>query len=369
MPARSEPRPPRRTLVLLAAFLAGALGGLLMNWRVLAGAFGLLPQADLPLVREVRREVLVEESARTAAVQQNLASTLAVFAREDLAGNAARAGAQVAGTAVLLTDDGVFLVRPAGKIVPAALAALTRDGHVVALTVLGADPWSSTLLARGDLKNVPALEVKPVGLAAERPRLGQELVSLTPDQGGHAFLRVAQALCTATETRDTLAPIGSGGAPFQQLTEPWIVSPETGGAIFDLSGGFVGFALPDDSTSVSAASYGALLAAFQRTGAVARPTFGIQARSQQLSSGGLFARDLTGAEVSEVETDGPFVRAGGQRGDVILAVNGRPLTTEYSLLDAFVRQLPEQPVDLLIRRGDAQLTLHLTTGRVVAESR
>ncbi|WP_186135296.1 PDZ domain-containing protein, partial [Burkholderia gladioli] len=59
-----------------------------------------------------------------------------------------------------------------------------------------------------------------------------------------------------------------------------------------------------------------------------------------------------GALVSSVDPKGPAAKAGLQPGDVILAVNGRPVTSPEQLRDAVKNA--GNSLALLIQRDDAQ---------------
>jgi membrane-associated protease RseP (regulator of RpoE activity) len=63
-----------------------------------------------------------------------------------------------------------------------------------------------------------------------------------------------------------------------------------------------------------------------------------------------------------VALDAPAAQAGIRPGDVVLAVNSVPLGAEDPVVDIFtetIRANPNQPVDLLIQRGDRQLNLNV----------
>ncbi len=59
----------------------------------------------------------------------------------------------------------------------------------------------------------------------------------------------------------------------------------------------------------------------------------------------------------------PGEKAGLQAGDVILAVNGQPMTFSSQLRDAIAKH-PEQPITITLRRAGAEQTVTLTPARV-----
>jgi serine protease Do len=84
---------------------------------------------------------------------------------------------------------------------------------------------------------------------------------------------------------------------------------------------------------------------------------------------GLAVRPLTPQERGEIETEGrlvveevsgPAAAAGVEAGDVVLAVNGKPVTSAQELRDAVGRS--GKTVALLIQRGDAQIYIPVRIG-------
>jgi serine protease Do len=108
------------------------------------------------------------------------------------------------------------------------------------------------------------------------------------------------------------------------------------------------------------------------TVAALEPAEVIAARQQAEAPGGklgLAVRPLSPAERAQVGTagqlivessDGPAAEAGVEPGDVILAVNGRPVDTARALRDAVDKS--GNTVALLIQRGDAQIYVPVRLG-------
>lgn len=69
-----------------------------------------------------------------------------------------------------------------------------------------------------------------------------------------------------------------------------------------------------------------------------------------------------GARVEQVVPDTPAEEAGLQKGDVILAVDGRRITPERSLADLIARYRPGDEVTLTVRRGNETLELQVRLG-------
>ncbi len=125
------------------------------------------------------------------------------------------------------------------------------------------------------------------------------------------------------QTDAAINPGNSGGALVNLSGE--VIGVNT--AIFSRSGGShgVGFAIPSNLVRV-------MVETARQGGRVVRPWLGVE--SQPVTPDLADALGLArpgGLLVKRVRADGPFARAGGVRGDVILSVNGHPVLDEAAL--------------------------------------
>jgi serine protease Do len=74
--------------------------------------------------------------------------------------------------------------------------------------------------------------------------------------------------------------------------------------------------------------------------------------------------DVRGALVASVQADGPAARAGLQRGDVILDVNGTAVTDSNSLRNRIASQAPGSRAALTILRDGRQETVNAVLGEL-----
>ena len=78
---------------------------------------------------------------------------------------------------------------------------------------------------------------------------------------------------------------------------------------------------------------------------------------------GLWSNDAeTGALVATVDPDGPAARAGLQRGDIILGVDGAEVENHRDFLEAISDNGAEDTLKLALRRGNESVSLDLTVG-------
>ncbi len=125
------------------------------------------------------------------------------------------------------------------------------------------------------------------------------------------------------QTDAAINPGNSGGALVSLSGE--VIGVNT--AIFSRSGGShgIGFAIPSNLVRV-------MVETARRGGRVVRPWLGVE--SQPVTPDLAEALGLArpgGLLVKHVRADGPFARAGGARGDVILSIDGHPVLDEAAL--------------------------------------
>lgn len=69
-----------------------------------------------------------------------------------------------------------------------------------------------------------------------------------------------------------------------------------------------------------------------------------------------------GMIVTSLVQDGPSARAGVQQGDVIVAVDGKPITDESTLSRILLSHKPGDKITLTVARGSGQQTITVTLG-------
>ncbi|HBE70670.1 MAG TPA: serine protease, partial [Planctomycetaceae bacterium] len=70
-------------------------------------------------------------------------------------------------------------------------------------------------------------------------------------------------------------------------------------------------------------------------------------------------RDAQNALIESVTPDGPAARAGMQKGDIVLSVDGRSIANFKDLQDAVLEALPGDLLSVVVIRGDQRLRLRI----------
>jgi serine protease Do len=233
--------------------------------------------------------------------------------------------------------------------------AVSRGGEVVLGRVAGLDPDLDVAVIEADTGDAPAVAWEP----AEPVPAGLPVFALA-DPGGRG-LRVSFGVVTATG-RSFRGPRGRRIVGSIEHSAP-LPRGSSGGPLVDVAGRLLGLntvrmegglllALPAD------AGLRDRIGALGRGEAPTPPRLGLalappRAARRMRAAVGLDPRD--GLLVREVEPGGPGARAGLERGDLLVAAGGRPLTGVDDLFDALAAA--EDELELTALRGADERTV------------
>ena len=261
-----------------------------------------------------------------------------------------------------------FVYDTAGNIVTAshvvdgatAIHVRFADGSVAKATLVGTDPSSDTAVIKVD---VGQSKLTPLALAdSSAVRPGQGVVAIGSPFGYEES--ITAGIVSAVD-RSIEAPNGYS-IPNAIQTDAAINHGNSGGPLIDASGKVVGVNVQiaaDDSGGTS-----------QNAGVgFAVPSNTVKHVVQDLVAGrtvqhaylGVSIGSSTsgaGAVIGTVRPGGPAAAAGLQSGDVVTAVNGKPIASANALTAAIGALQPGDKATLALRRGGSTLTLTVTLG-------
>jgi serine protease Do len=258
------------------------------------------------------------------------------------------------GSAVVITPDG-YMLTSAHVVQRSARGSVASfaDGREREVDVVGADPLSDLAVLRTD-----ASELVPVELGdAETLRVGQLVVAIGNPHGfgGSVTAGVVSALGRSLPTRS--------GATVRFVenvvqTDAALNPGNSGGALADGLGRVVGI-----NTAVAGVGLGLavpintatrrIIGALMTEGRYRRAYLGVAGGVRPLPP--RVARELgreSAVEVVEVVADGPAARAGIRAEDLVVAVDGTPITTVDDLQRLMTSERIDEPVRLdVVREG------------------
>ncbi len=245
-----------------------------------------------------------------------------------------------------------------------------KDGAEYPAEIIGTDEATDLALLQVE---APGVEFEYVTLDANPDfRVGDWVVAVGNPfgLGGTATAGIISAIGRPigaqayTDFIQVDAPInrGNSGGPTFDLDGNVI---GVNSAIFSPTGGNVGigFAIPSDLAA-------SVVAQLSENGQVRRGYLGVnpQTLTADLAEGFGLPADIEGAAVANVLNDTPAARAGLQSGDVITAVDGRPVTDARELTRRVGAYAPGERVEFTVLRDGEERTITVRLGERPSES-
>lgn len=274
------------------------------------------------------------------------------------------------GSGVIVSADGYILTNY--HVVEAAdeIEVAINDGRKLKAKIVGADPESDLAVlkvnAKGPLPTITFaatdnLRVGDVVLAIGNPfGVGQTVTSGIVSALGRSHLGI-NTFENFIQTDAAINPGNSGGALVD--ANGLLVGINT--AIYSQSGGSmgIGFAIP-----VSLAR--SVMEQIIKTGAVTRGWIGVEVQEISPEIAESFGLKSTqGAIIAGVMRGSPADKAGIKPGDVLLAVENKPVKDAQVMLDLIASLTPGQTAKFKVRREGKELDLAGTIGKRPAPSR
>src|SRR5580765_7248787 len=259
-----------------------------------------------------------------------------------------------------------FIVSPDGYILTNTHVVANADQVTVRLTdrrefpakVIGADERTDVAVIKINAANLPIVKLGDPA----RLKPGQWVLAIGSPFG---FENSATAGIISATSRSVP---GENYVPFIQTDVP--VNPgNSGGPLFNMAGEVIGI-----NSQIFSRTGGVMGVSFAipidvarnveeqliKTGHVVRGRIGVTIQDVNAQLAESFGLDRPrGALVSSVEKDGPAAHAGVAPGDVILAVDGRPVERYGELSSQIAAMRPGADASLLVWRGGKEQTLNV----------
>jgi serine protease Do len=239
---------------------------------------------------------------------------------------------------------------------------IMQDGTELAAELVGTDERTDLALLKVEKRDE---EFTYVTLASEAPKIGEWVLAVGNPFGlggsVSAGIISAEGRDIGSGPYDNYlqidAPINrgnSGGPAFNTRGE--VIGVNT--AIFSPSGGNVGIAFAIPSTMVAE-----VVDDLRDDGIVTRGWLGVQIQPVTRDIAESLGVDSTdGAIVADAMAEGPAAGAGIQAGDIITAVNGKPVTDPKTLSETIARIEPGQQITVTVVRDGKEQEIKVTLG-------
>lgn len=283
------------------------------------------------------------------------------FFGEQRPGEAQRASSL--GSGVIVTASGYILTNhhlvEAANEIEVALA----DGRKLLAKVVGNDPETDLAVLRLNAENLPAITFG----SSENLRVGDIVLAIGNPLG------IGQTVTSGIVSG--LGRTGLGINTFENFiqTDAAINQGNSGGALIDARGNLVGINTAILSQTGGSIGIGlAIPASMAKTvmeqiiknGSVTRGWMGVGLAEITPAIAESFKLESThGALIAEVVRDGPAYKAGIKTGDIVMEVQGRPVSDSNSLLNMVAALQPGRSATVRVKRKAENLEVKMTVGR------
>ena len=268
------------------------------------------------------------------------------------------------GSGVIVSEKGYILTN--SHVVDAAdeIEVALADARRARARVVGSDPDTDLAVLKVDLPRLPAITFGQ----PEHARVGDVVLAIGNPYGfgSTVTLGIVSAL-----GRSNL-PIN---IPFQNYiqTDAAVNPGNSGGALVDINGNLIGINSSIYSSTGSYVGIGfaipasvakGVLEQIVQHGAVTRGWIGIAAQDMSGEIAQSFKlASAKGALVSEVVNGSPADKGGVRPGDILIAVNGRPVADSTAMLNLISALQPGKQAQLKVIRERRETEIVVTVGR------
>lgn len=267
------------------------------------------------------------------------------------------------GSGVIVSQDGLILTNNHVIAAADAIEVALADGRKLSARLVGADPESDLALLQVDAKNLPSitfassdkLDVGDIVLAIGNPfGVGQTVTQGIVSALGRNHLGI-NTYENFIQTDASINPGNSGGALIDAAGN--LVGINS--AIYSRNGGSmgIGFAIP-----ISIAKQ--VIEQIAKEGTVTRGWVGVEAQNltpELAESFGLST--ASGALVAGVLRNSPADRAGLKAGDVLVAINDKPVINSATMLNLIAVLEPNKNAMLSIVRAQKKINIKILIGK------
>jgi serine protease Do/serine protease DegQ len=260
------------------------------------------------------------------------------------------------GSGVIVTPDGYILTN--NHVVEGAdeLKVTLADDRDFIAKVIGSDPKTDIAVLKIEGQNLPTVTLAD----SAKLRVGDVVFAVGNPLGVGQTVTMGIVSAIGRSKLGLLENV-SGYEDFIQ-TDAAINMGNSGGALVDARGRLIGinsFAIP-----INLASF--IMNSLVETGGVARGYLGVTSDTvtadvaEQLG----MSTGTRGVVITDIDPDSPAEAAGLKRTDVILAMNGRAISTWEALRLLVSQVVPNSKVTLQVVRDGKPQTIQVTVGQV-----
>jgi putative serine protease PepD len=340
---------------IVTALLAGALGGTL-GYVFASGGGGQLGTGQLggnaPLAQRPPESL-------AGLAKKALPSVVTISMR---AGNATSLG-----SGFVVSPDG-YVITNNHVVAGGTGKAVVRfsDGMVAEASVVGSEPEADVSVLKIDVAGLPADKLVPVELGdSEQVQVGDPVVAIGAPLGLTSTVTYGIVSYVDRPIRTSEGGLARYYAAIQ--TDAAVNQGNSGGPLFDAAGRVIGINSVIGTLSTDEQAGGNVGLAF------AIPINQAKRHAQEIIETGKARRTVLGAEfdntyrnpagggkIASAAANGPAANAGLKAGDVVLAINKRPIDEAWDVIALVRKYAPGSTIQVDYMRGTSRQTASVT---------
>jgi serine protease Do len=260
------------------------------------------------------------------------------------------------GSGFIVSQDGYILTNAHVIADTSEVSVKLNNKRDYKAKVVGADPYTDVALLKIDATGLPFVKIGDPGkleagewVAAIGAPFGFENSITVGVVSAKGRLLPGGSYVPFIQTDVAVNPGNSGGPLFSVRGEVMGINSQ----IYSQTGGYMGisFAIPIDIAM-------GVMQQLRETGKVTRGRIGVQVQELTVELANSFGlKQPTGALVAAVQQGSPADKAGMQPGDVILALNGKPVENSADLARVIASTRPGTTIEAQVWRKGERKTL------------
>lgn len=273
------------------------------------------------------------------------------------------------GSGVIVSTNGYILTNNHVVADADELKVLLSDGREFVAKVIGTDEKTDVAVIKIDVEDLPVVTLAD----SDKLRVGDIVFAVGNPLGVGQTVTMGIVSATGRTNVGILANDQIGGYENFIQTDAAINQGNSGGALVDAKGRLVGinsailsatggnigigFAVPANLAS-------SILNSLIATGKVQRGYLGVTSQNldAKLAEGLGAPRDVKGVIITEVVKDSPADKAGLQRNDIIVKVDGKPVDSQFTLRLHVAQLIPGTETTVTVLRDGKEKTVKVTLG-------